>query len=294
MRVALYGRVFKKESARFIQELYDVLYKNDIEYTTEELFLAQCVANNIRVKDTTTYANKKDLTAFQPDFFIVLGGDGTMLDSLVYMHGTDIPVVGINTGRLGFLTGENKTDIPKTINQLMKGHYTTDGRSVLKLESNQELFEAIPFGLNDFVIHKKDSSSMMRIHAYINGEFLNSYWSDGLIISTPTGSTGYSLSCGGPILYPGASSFVITPIAPHNLNVRPMIISDDSVLSFEIEDRSTSFLITLDSRSETIDSKLQLAIRKADFAFNLVRFNNEDYLTTLRTKLMWGLDNRNL
>lgn len=134
---------------------------------------------------------------------------------------------------------------------------------------------------------------MMRIHAYINGEFLNSYWSDGLIVSTPTGSTGYSLSCGGPILYPGANSVVITPIAPHNLNVRPMIISDESVLSFEIEDRSTSFLITLDSRSETIDSRIQLAIRRADFSFNLVRFNYENYLTTLRTKLMWGVDNRN-
>ena len=293
MKVAIYGRVFKKESAEYIQLLYDTLLSNDIEYLTEELFLAQCVANHIKVRNTSTFADKRDLMLEKIDFFIVLGGDGTMLDSLVYMHGTNMPVVGINTGRLGFLTGENKSDIPKTINQLVKGHYTLDKRSVLKLESNQELFEAIPFGLNDFVIHKKDSSSMMRIHAYINGEFLNSYWSDGLIISTPTGSTGYSLSCGGPILYPGASSFVITPIAPHNLNVRPMIISDDNVLSFEIEDRSTSFLITLDSRSETIDSKIQLAIRKADFAFNLVRFNNENYLTTLRTKLMWGLDNRN-
>ncbi len=293
MKVAIYSRVFKKESAMYIQQLYDTLYTNDIEYCTEELYLAQCVSNNIKVKSTNTFANRKDLLAYQPDFFIVVGGDGTMLDSLVYMHGTKIPVMGLNTGRLGFLTGENKTDIPQTINHLIKGHYVFDGRSVIKLESNQVLFEGIPVALNDFVIHKKDSSSMMRINAYINGEFLNSYWSDGLIISTPTGSTGYSLSCGGPILYPSANSFVITPIAPHNLNVRPMIISDDSVLSFEIEDRSTSFLISLDSRSETIDSKIQLAVRKADFTFQLVRFNNENYLTTLRTKLMWGLDNRN-
>lgn len=293
MKVAIYGRVFKRESAEFVQRLFDSLYEQDVDYITEELYLAQCVANHIRVKSTETFSGKKEVLKAGIDFFMVIGGDGTMLDSLVYMHGTEIPVLGINTGRLGFLTGENKTDPDKIIQQLLKGHYTLDARSTLKLESNKSLFEDIPVALNDFVIHKKDSSSMMRIHAFINGEYLNSYWSDGLIISTPTGSTGYSLSCGGPILYPGASSFVITPIAPHNLNVRPMIVSDDSVLSFEIEDRSTSFLISLDSRSETIDSKVQLAVRKGDFFFNLVRFNNEDYLTTLRTKLMWGMDNRN-
>lgn len=293
MKIAIYGRVFKKESAGQVQTLFDVLSKHDIDFVTEELFLAQCVANHIKVKVTATFSNKSELLLSGADYFLVLGGDGTMLDSLVYMHGTAMPVVGINTGRLGFLTGEHKADIEKAILQLEKGHYKLDARSVLKLESNRELFENIPFALNDFVIHKKDSSSMMRIHAYINGEFLNSYWSDGLIVSTPTGSTGYSLSCGGPILYPGASSLVITPIAPHNLNVRPMIVSDDSVLSFEIEDRSTTFLTSLDSRSETIDSRIQLAVRRADFFFNLVRFNNENYLTTLRSKLMWGLDNRN-
>ncbi|MFA6261037.1 MAG: NAD kinase [Bacteroidia bacterium] len=293
MKVAIYGRVFKKETSDFIQGMFDTLYQNDVEYITEELYLAQCVANHIKVKCTNTFSGKTEILQAGIDFFIVIGGDGTMLDSLVYMHGTAIPVIGINTGRLGFLTGENKTDFKKVVQQLLKGHYTLDARSTLKLESNVPLFEGITFALNDFVIHKKDSSSMMRIHTYINGEFLNSYWSDGLIVSTPTGSTGYSLSCGGPILYPGASSLVITPIAPHNLNVRPMVLSDDSILSFEIEDRSTSFLVSLDSRSETIDSKVQLAIRKADFGFNLVKFNNENYLTTLRTKLMWGIDNRN-
>jgi len=293
MKAAVYGRVFKKDASAYIQQLYDSLYASEIEYSTEELWLAQCVANNIKVKSTRTFANKSEVEQFNPDVFIVIGGDGTMLDSLVYIHGTSIPVVGINTGRLGFLTGQEKDDVAKTIQQLAKGHYTIDQRSVLKLESNSELFEGVPYGLNDFVIHKKDSSSMIRVHAYINGEFLNSYWSDGLIISTPTGSTGYSLSCGGPILYPSSNSLVITPIAPHNLNVRPMIISDESVLSFEIEDRSTSFLISLDSRSETIDSKVQMAVRKADFTFRLILFNNENYLSTLRTKLMWGKDNRN-
>ena len=224
---------------------------------------------------------------------IVLGGDGTILDSIIYTGNHAIPILGINKGRLGFLAGESASDIKKAIVNLDKGHYSIDSRSVLQLESSSNVFNQTNYALNDFVIHKKDSSSMITIHTYINGEYLNSYWSDGLIISTPTGSTGYSLSCGGPIMYPGSSSFVITPIAPHNLNVRPMIISDSNVISFEIEGRSTSFLISLDSRSETIDQSVQLAVRKAPNDFQLVRFNEDNYLKTLRKKLMWGIDNRN-
>lgn len=294
MKIALYGRVFKKESGLFIQALYKQMQDSDIGFCTEELFLAQLVANNLRISNTDTFSNKAELVKHKPDIFLVLGGDGTMLDSIVYTHGSDIPVMGLNTGRLGFLTGEQKPDLGKWMDHLIKGHYSIDKRTVLQLESNHPLFEGINYGLNDFVIHKKDSSSMMTIHTYLNGEFLNSYWSDGLIISTPTGSTGYSLSCGGPILYPGSDSFVITPIAPHNLNVRPMVVSDQHVISFEIEDRSTSFLVSLDSRSETINANYNLAVRKADFYFNLLSFNDENYLKTLRKKLMWGIDNRNI
>lgn len=293
MKVAVYGRVFKKENADFIQAFFKQMDASGIQFCTEELFLAQLVAHNLRISSTATFANKKELLEHKPNIFIVLGGDGTMLDSLVYIHNTAILVMGLNTGRLGFLTGEQKSDLGKLFDHLMRGHYQIDKRTVLQLESNHALFDGVCYALNDFVIHKKDSSSMMTIHTYLNGEFLNSYWSDGLIISTPTGSTGYSLSCGGPILYPGSDSFVITPIAPHNLNVRPMVVSDQNVISFEIEDRSTSFLISLDSRSETINANYSLAVRKADFAFNLIKFNDENYLKTLRKKLMWGLDNRN-
>lgn len=293
MKIAIYGRVFKKENAVFIQSLYDYLLETDIDFVTEEVFLAQCVASGIKPRKTDTFSSEADLNGCEPDFFIVLGGDGTILDTMVYMFKKPIPVLGINTGRLGFLAGESKTDIKKIIDNLVKGHFTIDYRAVLQLETSTPLFEGVTFALNDFVIHKKDSSSMITIHTYINGEYLNSYWSDGLIISTPTGSTGYSLSCGGPILYPTSNSVVITPIAPHNLNVRPMVISDEHVISFEIEGRSTGFLITLDSRSESITSSVQLAIKKAGFKFPLVRFNEENYLNTLRKKLMWGLDNRN-
>lgn len=294
MKIAIYGRVFKKENAPFIQSLYDYLLEKDIDFVTEEVFLAQCVASGIKPRKTDTFSSQSDLNISEPDFFIVLGGDGTILDTMVYMFKKPIPVLGINTGRLGFLAGESKADIKRSIDNLVKGHFSIDYRSVLQLETSVPLFDGVNYALNDFVIHKKDSSSMITIHTYVNGEYLNSYWSDGLIISTPTGSTGYSLSCGGPILYPTSNSLVITPIAPHNLNVRPMVISDEHVISVEIEGRSTGFLITLDSRSESITSSVQLAIKRANFKFPLVRFNEENYLNTLRKKLMWGIDNRNI
>ena len=164
---------------------------------------------------------------------------------------------------------------------------------MLKLESDQPLFGDFPYALNDFVIHKKDTSSMITVRAYLNGVFLNAYWADGLICSTPTGSSGYSLSCGGPLLFPGSRSFVITPIAPHNLNVRPAVISEESVVSFETEGRTDSYLVTLDSRSETVTKGTKLAIQKANFSFRTVRLQEESYMNTIRKKLMWGLDNRN-
>ncbi len=294
MKIGIYGRVFKKEFAHRVQQLYNALFDHQIEYATEELFLAQCVANGIKVKHTETFTDAADVKQNEIDFLIVFGGDGTILDTLVYIHKHPIPVFGINTGRLGFLAGDNTDSAFDLIDQVIRGHYTIDERSCLQLISGQKMFNGANFALNDFVIHKKDSSAMITIHTYLNGEFLNSYWSDGLIISTPTGSTGYSLSCGGPILYPGSSSVLITPIAPHNLNVRPMVISDNNVITFEIEGRNTSFLISLDSRSEAISSTFQLAVKKADFMFKIARMNKENYLQTLRNKLMWGVDNRNI
>lgn len=294
MKIGIYGRVFKKEFAHRVQQLYNALFDHQIEYATEELFLAQCVANGIKVKHTETFTDATDVKQNEIDFLIVFGGDGTILDTLVYIHKHPIPVFGINTGRLGFLAGDNTDSAFDLIDQIIRGHYTIDERSCLQLISGQKMFNGANFALNDFVIHKKDSSAMITIHTYLNGEFLNSYWSDGLIISTPTGSTGYSLSCGGPILYPGSSSVLITPIAPHNLNVRPMVISDNNVITFEIEGRNTSFLISLDSRSEAISSTFQLAVKKADFMFKIARMNKENYLQTLRNKLMWGVDNRNI
>src|SRR5690606_2152379 len=195
-----------------------------------------------------------------------LGGDGTLLDTLSLVRNSNVPILGINTGRLGFLASTGKEDIEAAVNALRNKTYKEDKRTLIHVDSNKPIFEGANFALNEFSIHKKDTSSMITIHTYINGELLNSYWADGLIIATPTGSTGYSLSCGGPIIFPSSENFVITPIAPHNLNVRPIVVSDQSILSFEIEGRSDSFLCTLDSRYEAVDQTYQLAVRKETFS----------------------------
>lgn len=226
------------------------------------------------------------------DFLISVGGDGTILSAVEITGDSQVPIIGVNTGRLGFLANVSTDGFITAFNELKNGNYTLDKRTLLQLESNTDLFR-FNYGLNDFVLHKKETSSMITVHAFLNGEPLNSYWADGLIIATPTGSSGYSLSCGGPILFPKSSSLVVTPIAPHNLNVRPVIVPDDQVLSFEIEGRSTQFLASLDSRSVTIDQTVQIAIRKADFGINLVRFEGDTFLKTLRNKMLWGMDNRN-
>lgn len=226
------------------------------------------------------------------DALICVGGDGTLLETLSLVRDSNVPVLGMNTGRLGFLAGMSVTGIEKAIEDIRKGNYTLESRSLLHLETSVPVFD-YNFGLNDFVIHKKETSSMIVVHTYLNGEFLNSYWSDGLIVSTPTGSTGYSLSCGGPIIFPRSDSFVITPIAPHNLNVRPVVVSDNVVISFEIEGRANSYLASLDARSNSISGTVQMAVRKADHALQLIRLEGDNYLDTLRNKLNWGFDRRN-
>ena len=225
------------------------------------------------------------------DVLISVGGDGTILDTLQFVRNSNIPVLSINTGRLGFLAGVGTDELELAIDELEKGNYTLEKRSLLHLDTNKEIFD-FNYGLNDFVIHKKETSSMIVVHCYLNGEFLNSYWSDGLIVSTPTGSTGYSLSCGGPIIFPKSDSFVITPIAPHNLNVRPVVVSDDVVISFEIEGRASSYLASLDARSQSITGDVNMAVRKADFNLVLMRLWNVNFMDTLRSKLNWGFDKR--
>lgn len=222
-----------------------------------------------------------------------LGGDGTLLDTITYVAKKDIPVIGINYGRLGFLANIGKDEIHLALKSLLQRTFILDKRTLVHLEADVPFFGDTPFGLNEFAIHKKDSSPMIRIHTYLNGEFLNTYWADGLIVATPTGSTGYSLSCNGPILFPDSKSFVITPVSPHNLNVRPVVVPDSSVISFEIEGRTDGFQCTLDSRREIAPINTQFAISKEVFHVNLLQLNEDNFLQTLRNKLSWGLDKRN-
>lgn len=292
MKIAIYGREFNDSVLPFVQQVFKALSLYKIEvvvYTKFYNFLKNKVTLPTNI---STFSGHKELLT-KGDVLLSLGGDGTLLDTLSLVRDSQIPVIGINFGRLGFLASINKNEIDTAISALIKGEYSLDKRGILNLESQNNLFGDENFALNDITIHRRDNSAMMIIHAYMNGEFVNSYWADGLIIATPTGSTAYSLSCGGPIILPNAQSFVITPIAPHNLNVRPIIVPDDVELTFEIEARSTKFLVSCDSRTETVDRSVKITINKAKFNVNLIRLNNETYLTTLRNKLLWGIDTRN-
>jgi NAD+ kinase len=292
MKIAIYGRDFNDSVLPFVQEVFNALVANNITISIYSKFNS-FIKNKLQLpNDITVFANHQELID-HADVLLSLGGDGTLLDTLSLVRNSQVPVIGINFGRLGFLASINKNEIKNAIEALVKGEYSLDKRSILSLESQNNLFGQENFALNDITIHRRDNSAMMIIHAYMNGEFINSYWADGLIIATPTGSTAYSLSCGGPIILPNAQNFVITPVAPHNLNVRPIIVPDDVVLTFEIEARSTKFLVSCDSRTETVDRSVKLTVNKANFNINLIRLNNESYLTTLRNKLLWGIDTRN-
>lgn len=294
MHIAIYGRLIKKDALPYVQRMFDVLHERKINFYIHESYYPHLV-NNIQFKEQPVLFNEKNLDLINRiDYMFSVGGDGTLLDTITIVKDTNIPIVGINIGRLGFLANIGKDEIVSLIDALEQGAFTRDERTLIHLDSNLPgLFDGDAYALNEFTIHKKDSSAMIVIHTYINGEFLMSYWADGLIVSTPTGSTGYSLSCGGPIIFPTSENFVITPVAPHNLNIRPIVVSDNSVISFEIEGRSDHFLVTLDSRYESVDASVQLAVRKEAFTVTLIRPNEQHFLDTLRSKLSLGLDQRN-
>jgi len=292
MKIAIYGRKFNNTALPYIQQVFDCLLQFGIEPFVYDKF-NEFISGKINFpKKLRIFKNHTDIRG-QVDVLISLGGDGTILDTVTLVRDSGIPVIGINLGRLGFLASINKNEILSAIERLVNKQFTLDARDLVSVESETNVFGDENFALNDVIIHRRDNSAMMLIHAYLNGEFLNSYWSDGLIIATATGSTAYSLSCGGPIIFPGSENFVITPVSPHNLNVRPVIISDSNTLSFELEGRSAKYLLSCDSRTEVIGSSLRFNVKKANFRFNLVRLNNESYLSTLRNKLLWGIDTRN-
>jgi NAD+ kinase len=292
MKIALYARQLSESNHGVaIQLIGEILNRGAMPIIYQPLF--NQLKSALKHHDHFELYNSGSEIRGKVDFLFSIGGDGTILDTLTQVQDSGIPVLGINVGRLGFLSSISTQEINQCLDSLFKGHYALDKRRLLRLDSSINLFGDVNYALNELTIHKKDSSSMIIINTFINGEYLNSYWADGLIIATPTGSTGYSLSCGGPIIAPYSENFVITPIAPHNLNVRPIVVSDENVISLEVEGRSQYFIASLDSRSITIDSSVSLAIKKSDFTMNLIRIGNDNFLDTLRKKLNWGLDSRN-
>ena len=292
MRIAIYGNPFNPVKAKYVQHLIHKLEENNVPIIIEHQFHDFLIDHVQFKKDIDIFDTPKELQE-NADILLSIGGDGTLLNTITLIRDSGIPVLGINTGRLGFISSVSTDQIDNAINQLFKKEYTLEERTLLQLETDNQLFGETNFALNEVTVLKKDTSSMIRIHAFLDDEFLNSYWADGLIVATPTGSTGYSLSCGGPIVVPGTENFIIAPIAPHNLNVRPVIVSEDRVLKLKVEDRDELALVALDSRSRAIDPTLELTIRKADFKVNLIKLHSQSFIATIREKLMWGKDKRN-
>jgi NAD+ kinase len=293
MKVAIYSRGFDLDQRQSLNALLLELHKHDIAICIfhdllQKFELCAPVGKEAYIPFTSAYDLPENI-----DCLISLGGDGTVLDSVTLVGDSNIPILGINYGRLGFLASISKDELSLMVDALVNRTYVIEKRALIHLDANIPVFGTTPYGLNEFVLHKRDTSPMIKIHTYLNGEFLNSYWADGIIVSTPTGSTGYNMSCNGPILFPDSASFVITPVAPHNLNVRSIVVPNTSVISFEIEGRTDELICALDARKEIVPKTIELALKQELFSVSFIRLNENSYLTTLRTKLTWGLDKRN-
>jgi len=292
MRIALFGwtigPIFHDSMKRLLEILH--LHNADIHIYTPFLnFLEQ--EARIEPGKFTQFSSHQDLE--KVDFFLSIGGDGTFLEAITFVRDSGIPMVGINSGRLGFLADIAQSELEFSMEQLFAGKFILQPRSLLKLENEFGLFSDFPYALNEFTVHKQDSSQMITVHVDVGGDLLNSYWADGLIVSTPTGTTAYSLSVGGPIITPGSANFVIAPIAPHNLAVRPVVISDHEEVTLWVEGRGGRYMASLDSRSVPFETDMVWKIRKSDFIINVLKFENQSFYETLRKKLLWGADKRN-
>ncbi len=293
MKIAIYGREFNPSVLPFVQQLFDFLKRQGADIYIYQDFYIFLRSQFPCQENLPTFTSHSDLPT-DIEFMLSLGGDGTMLSAVSIVQDSGLPLAGINFGRLGFLATINKIDIEDSLTQIINKSYTLQKRALLTVEADDiDLFKGRNFALNDITVFRYDSSAMITVNARINGELLNAYWADGLIIATPTGSTAYSLSCGGPIMMPGSGNFVITPISPHNLNVRPIVISSEFELELEIESRTGKYILSCDSQNETLFTTTKLKIRKAPFSINLIRLSNDGYFSTLREKLLWGIDVRN-
>lgn len=293
MKVAIFGQYYQNDTRPIIKDIFVFFNRNNVELVIEEKFLNILYAEEIVGKKYNTFASHKDLDG-SFDILISIGGDGTMLRAATFVRDSGIPILGVNAGRLGFLAKVQKENIEVFLQIVLEKKYSISERTLLTMEcSSNPLGIDINFAMNEVSVNRKDTTSMITIETYLNGEYLNSYWADGLIISTPTGSTGYSLSCGGPILTPDVKALVITPIAPHNLTARPLVIPDDTEIKLRVSGREEQYLVSLDSRIASIDNNSELTIKKTPFKINMVEIQEETFLKTLRNKLLWGEDKRN-
>lgn len=294
MKVAIFGQYYQNDTKPIIKDIFVFFNRNNVELVIEEKFLEILYQEKIIEKKYATFSSHLDLNS-SFSILISIGGDGTILRAATFVRDTQIPILGVNAGRLGFLAKVQKENIGTFLQIVLEKKYTISKRTLLSLETspNNSNSNDINFAMNEITVSRKDTTSMITIETYLNGEYLNSYWADGLIISTPTGSTGYSLSCGGPVLTPDVTSLVITPIAPHNLNARPLVIPDDTEIKLKVSGREENYLISLDSRISSISNNSELTIRKTPFKINMVEISEETFLKTLRNKLLWGEDKRN-
>ncbi|HRY32404.1 MAG TPA: NAD kinase [Bacteroidales bacterium] len=292
MHFAIYGKSASEASIPYLESLLDKLAESRSGIFIYEPYL-QVIRDKVKLPaEYQLFYHNQDIRD-RVDVLLSIGGDGTLLDTITLVRNSGIPILGINLGKLGFLTSISREDLSDGIDQILSGEYNIDERTLLRLEDGQKLFGELAYALNELTVYKKGSLSMITVHTYVNDRFLNSYWGDGLIVSTPTGSTAYSLSCGGPIIIPEAENFVITPIATHNLTVRPVIIPDNSLIRIRVEGRQKHFNLSLDSRSLCVEAPFEFSIRKENFKIKLLKLKDWDFFRTIRSKLNWGMDIRN-
>lgn len=293
MKLALFGKSMTDEKAAFLQQFINKMTDDGIAFTFYEKFWEEIRLLLGDNREVETFQNHDALMQANADYFLSIGGDGTMLDSITLVRDSGIPLLGINIGRLGFLSSVPQEMALQALDELKQGKFSKEKRTLLKVNTSGGVFADMNYALNELTIHKSEAHSMLKVKVDVDGSYLNTYWADGLLIATPTGSTAYSMSCGGPILTPDASNFIITPIASHNLTVRPVVIPDDSEITLEVLGRSHQYYLGLDSRYVSMEKPEKIRIGKENFKVNFVKLQNEGFFDTIRKKLNWGLDNRN-
>ena len=294
MKIAIFGQFYHNTSGESITTLYDFLEKKEVEVFIEKEYFSLLKSKKVILNQYESFKTYTEIdNSF--DLLISIGGDGTILRAITYVKNSGIPIIGINTGRLGFLATIQDDEIEGALTSIFNNDYKISERSLLQIETNpiNENLVQLNFALNEIAVSRKNTTSMITVQTQLNDEYLTSYWADGLIVSTPTGSTGYSLSCGGPVITPGSNNIVLTPIAPHNLNARPLVIPDDTEIKLKVSGRENNYLVSLDSRIATLENNTIVIIKKADFKIRMIELKNESFLRTLRKKLLWGEDKRN-